>query len=181
METDGAVRAAGAPAAPVDSAGRRLGKRMGGAQRVLDAHAAQVRALWQRGLGHADIARQFGVADHHVQFWCRKHGLDRGQVRGASAPAAVRARPIVIGPPHRTCQFIAADPAGKRGAALDALYCGRPTVEGSSYCGAHLALCYRPPEPGRSWSPERREAHRLLMKRLANEGVVLGGRGRAHA
>jgi hypothetical protein len=56
----------------------------------------------------------------------------------APAPAPAPRVPLPLPSPHRTCQFIAADPRS------DPTKCGRPTRPGSSYCGEHHARCWVP-------------------------------------
>lgn len=65
---------------------------------------------------------------------------------GSLLDARTLAEPVKDYGPSRFCAFIAGDPrlAAKMGAAI---FCGRKSVDGFSYCEAHKLRCYQPVKP----------------------------------
>ena len=61
----------------------------------------------------------------------------RRQQAGARPEAGARRERSLV-PPARTCQYI----GETKGSPRDWTFCGKPALEGWSYCAEHVAVCY---------------------------------------
>jgi GcrA cell cycle regulator len=119
---------------------------------------ARLRTMREAGHSYTEIAAAFGLTKNQIVGRAHRLNLpvayrrlaNRPAPKPPAAPQAPRlapARPILLRPaatspapsPHRACQFIEGE---ARGAAT--VFCDAPTLRGSSYCGAHHALCWHP-------------------------------------
>ena len=96
-----------------------------------------LRELFRRGLSDAEIAARLDNRSINAIGRQRSNlGLVRRAHRQFERP------PIIVGP-ARTCQWI----EGEYAAGDADPFCGKPSVEGKSYCAAHALRCYRQNEP----------------------------------
>lgn len=93
-----------------------------------------LRKLFERGLSDAEIAEK--LEDRSINAIVRQRA-NLGLVRKPNQRAD---RPMMAVAPAKTCQWIEGDP--KNG---DYEMCGKPSVEGRSYCAPHLRRAYRQP------------------------------------
>lgn len=116
------------------------------------------------------IARELGLTKNQVIGCAHRMGLPKrpspilGSIRKTPIQVAHEpaSRAIVSGILISDCKFIAADPHGTF-ARGENPFCGKPTLPGSSYCGAHHAVCYVRATPQRLAEIER------AAKRAADE------------
>ncbi|MYE06650.1 MAG: hypothetical protein F4Y04_05420 [Chloroflexi bacterium] len=104
-----------------------------------------LRKLFERGLSDAEIADKLGNRTIEA---VKRQRASMGMLR--RHPNEAPPRPMIVVGPARTCQWIDGDPRRPGWS-----FCGRPSVDGKSYCAAHLRRAYiqpgAPKRPKKEW------------------------------
>ena len=123
--------------------------RRGGAVPWTRAERDTLRKLFDGGRSDAEIAAKLG---NRSAYAVSRQRMSMGLVRKSNHQPLV-SRPMMVVGPARTCQWIEGDP---RAVPLD--MCGKPSVEGRSYCAEHTRRAYQlpggPKPPKVAWGDE---------------------------
>jgi hypothetical protein len=104
---------------------------------------AKILALHQKGMTYLGIACKVHLTKSKVAGIVERH-RPRPIKEPMTAPPA-RPQLMAIGP-ARTCQFITGTDFLDRMRRGENIYCGRPSVEGRSWCDFHYAVCMVKPK-----------------------------------
>lgn len=91
-----------------------------------------LRRLWDQGISTAQIGKLIGVSKNAVIGRAHRIGC-----KGRPAPVKYRPRSAIAR--ITGCQWL-------DGPGADRVFCGKPVVEGKSFCIKHCAQSYLPPK-----------------------------------
>lgn len=104
-----------------------------------------LRKMFKQGKTDAEIAAKL---DNRSAYAVSRQRISIGLIR-KSNQVPLASRPMMVVGPAKTCQWIEGDPK-----AGDYDMCGKPSVEGRSYCAPHVRRAYRRADE----VPEKRKA-----------------------
>lgn len=96
-----------------------------------DERVAQLKQLWEAGVGTAEIGERLGMTKNAIIGKAHRIGL---KARRAS-PRRSRAQLLKLN--GQTCQWPSGDPG-----TAEFRFCGTPAIRGKSYCPDHYARAY---------------------------------------